>query len=392
MKLMQHQLDAIELLGSGKVLYGSVGSGKTLTALGYYMKKESPRDIYVFTTAKVRDSLTWEGAAATLGIGKERDATLAGIIKVDSWNNIEKYLDIKDCFVILDEQRLVGHGAWVKAFLKIAKKNRWIMLSATPGDTWLDYAPLFISNGFYRNITQFKFEHVLYEPYTKYPKIRMYLNETKLEVLRNDILVEMPYLKNSKLMLNWTDVGHDKEIFRRVFKDRWNVYEDRPVKDVAELFRLMRKVVNSDPSRLEMVRDLMKVHPRLIIFYNYNFELEILRTLYDEIEVGEWNGHQKDPLPESARWVYLVQYVAGGEGWNCTATDAMILYSLTYSYKNFIQAQGRIDRLDTTYDTLFVYALVSNSKIDLAIKDALSSKKAFNKKRFLGETVLLEKV
>ncbi len=385
MKLMQHQLDAIELLGNGKVLYGSVGSGKTLTALGYYMKEEAPKDIYVFTTAKVRDSLSWEGAAAKLGIGTERDATLAGVITIDSWHNIEKYIDIKDCFVILDEQRLVGHGAWVKAFLKISQKNNWILLSATPGDTWLDYAPLFIANGFYKNITQFKFEHVLYEPFTKYPKIRMYLNETKLEFLRNDILVEMPYLKDAKLTLNWTDVDYDKEIFRRIYKDRWNVFEDRPIKDVSELFRLMRKVVNSDPSRLEMIRDLMKIHPKLIIFYNYNFELEILRTLYDEIEVGEWNGHQKDPLPESERWVYLVQYVAGGEGWNCVSTDAMVLYSLTYSYKNFIQAQGRIDRLDTKFETLYVYALMSNSKIDLAIKDALSNKKAFNKKKFMTE-------
>jgi superfamily II DNA or RNA helicase len=213
----------------------------------------------------------------------------------------------------------------------------------------------------------------------------MYLNEAKLEFLRNDILVEMPYLKDAKLTLNWIEVDYDKEIFRRIYKDRWNVFEDRPVKDVAELFRLMRRVVNSDPSRLDMVRDLMKIHPRLIIFYNYNFELEILRTLYDEIEVGEWNGHQKDPLPESDRWVYLVQYVAGGEGWNCTSTDAMILYSLTYSYKNFIQAQGRIDRLDTKFETLYIYTFLSNSKIDLAIKDALSNKKAFNKKRFLGD-------
>lgn len=387
--LMEHQLDAIEHLGNGKILWGGVGSGKSATALGYYIKEQQPKDIYVITTAKKRDSLDWEGEAAKFGIGTDRDATLAGTITIDSWNNCNKYENVRDCFFIFDEQRVVGSGAWVKSFIRIAKKNDWILLSATPGDSWLDYAPVFIANGYYKNMTHFKFEHVLYEPFTKFPKIRMYLNETKLDLLRNEVLVEMPYLQESKRVLNYLDAGHDAELFKKVYKERWHVYEDRPIKDVAELFRVMRRVVNSDPSRLETIKDLMKVHPRLIIFYNFNYELEIWRTLGDEIEVLEWNGHQKDPLPEEdhwgGNWVYLVQYVAGAEGWNCISTDAMVLYSLTYSYKNFIQAQGRIDRMNTTYGTLFYYILVSNSVIDRAIKNSLASKKTFNEKRFMKE-------
>lgn len=390
MELMEHQLNAIELLGSGKILWGGVGTGKSATVLGYYMKKEKPRDIYVITTAKKRDSLDWESEAAKFGIGTDRDATLAGVLKVDSWNNIGRYLDVKDAFFIFDEQRLVGSGSWVSNFLKIARKNDWVLLSATPGDSWIDYVPVFIANGFYKNRTKFKWEHVLYEPYTRFPKIRGYLNETKLELLRNDILVEMPYIKHTEPMINWLPVGYDIELFKQVYKKRWHVYEDRPIKDVAELFRVMRRVVNSDPSRLKMIRELMKMHERLIIFYNFNYELEILRTLHDSVFVAEWNGHRKDPLPNSSRWVYLVQYVAGAEGWNCTATDAMIMYSLTYSYKNFIQARGRIDRLDTGFTTLYYYIFVSTAMIDKAIKNALSDKKNFNEKKFMKEIEKLE--
>lgn len=385
-ELMKHQLQAIEHLGNGKILWGGVGSGKSATVLAYYMKHEAPRNIIVITTAKKRDSLDWESEAAKFGIGWAEGGTVAGIIEVNSWNQIKHYEEVEDAFFIFDEQRLVGHGAWVKSFLKIAKKNHWILLSATPGDIWLDYAPVFIANGFYRNITHFKMEHVLYEPFTKYPKIRGYLNETKLELLRNDVLVEMPFLKHTVRNLNYIDVGYDIEKFKRVYKDRWNIYEERPIKDVAELFRLMRRVVNSDPSRLEAIYKFMKCHPRIIIFYNFNYELEILRTLKDKIAVFEWNGHKKDPLPTDVdNWVYLVQYVAGAEGWNCTETDAMILYSLTYSYKNFIQAQGRIDRLDTSFITLYYYILISNSIIDRAIKNSLGSKKSFNEKKFLKE-------
>lgn len=390
MELMEHQLDAIELLDSGKILWGGVGSGKSATVLGYYMKQEKPRDIYVITTAKKRDSLDWEGEAAKFGIGTEREATLAGVLVVDSWTNIHKYEDIKDAFFVFDEQRLVGYGSWVKSFLKVARKNRWVLLSATPGDKWMDYAPVFIANGFYKNITQFKFEHVLYEPFSKFPKIRMYLNEIKLELMRNEILVEMPYLKHTEAMVNWMPVGYDEALFKRVYKDRWNVYEDRPIKDVAELFRVMRKVANSDPSRMEMLKKLLMCHDRIIIFYNFNYELEILKTLSEYTNVFEWNGHKKDPLPDCDKWVYLVQYVAGAEGWNCTSTDAMVLYSLTYSYKNFVQARGRIDRLDTQYQILYYYIFVSNAIIDRAIKNALTSKKSFNEKKFIRDTDRIE--
>jgi hypothetical protein len=391
MELMQHQLDAIELLGSGKILWGGVGVGKSATVLGYYMKAEQPRDIYVITTAKKRDSLDWEKEAVGFGIGPE--LSVAGLITVDSWNNVKKYIGIKDAFFIFDEQRLVSNGSWVKSFIKIARENHWVLLTATPGDTWLDYAPVFIANGFYRNITNFKFEHILYEPWTKYPRIRMYLKEKKLEFLRNDVLVEMPYFSHTERYLNYLPVKYDKGLYKIVFKNRWNPWENRPIKDASELFRLMRRVANSDPSRLETVRELMKTHPKLIIFYNFNYELAILRTLKDEISVFEWNGHKKDPPPEGNggdKWVYLVQYIAGSEAWNCISTDAMVLYSLTYSYKNFVQAQGRIDRLNTPFSSLFYYILASDLKIDFEIKKSLQNKKNFNEKKWIKKDENLE--
>jgi hypothetical protein len=386
MELMEHQLDAIEKLSSGKVLWGGTGSGKSAAVLGYYVKEQSPRDIFVITTAKKRDSLDWEAEAARFGVGTDRDATLHGTITIDSWNNIGQYEGIEDAFFIFDEQRLVGSGAWVHSFYKIARRNNWVLLSATPGDTWMDYAPVFIANGFYKNITQFKLQHVLYAPYIKFPMIIGYLNEQKLEILRNDVLVEMPFIKHTERFLNHIPVGYDLELFKDVWKRRWNIFEDRPCRDAAELFRVLRRVVNSDPSRLWMIQKLTETHPRMIIFYNFDYELEILRTLDSGyIPVYELNGHRHDPVPEGDRWVYLVQYVAGAEAWNCTTTNAMVLYSLTYSYKNFEQAQGRIDRLDTSYHNLHYYILVSNSTTDRGILRALKEKKNFNERKFMNE-------
>lgn len=377
-ELYDHQKDAVKFLGNGKVLYGPVGSGKSITALAYYMEAAKGKDIYVITTAKKRDSLDWQREAAQYGISHGRSESVHGSITVDSWNNIENYRDIEKAFFIFDEQRVVGNGVWVRAFIRITKANQWILLSATPGDTWMDYAPIFIANGYYKNITDFKRQHVVYAPYVKFPIIQRYIGEEKLIRLRNAVLVEMPYKRRAEHITNYLDVGYDRELWKTAVVRRWNPYQDLPIKDMGELFRVMRRIVNTDPSRIQMVRDLMKIHHKLIIFYNFNYELEMLRELSDEAEVGEWNGHRKHPVPSSSNWVYLVQYSAGSEGWNCTTTNALVQYSLTYSYKNFVQSQGRIDRLDTKFDKLYYYILISGSPIDQAVKKALSEKRSFN--------------
>jgi hypothetical protein len=386
-QLLPHQLEAIENLGNGKILWGGVGVGKSLTVLGYYMKNEAPVDIYVITTAKKRDSLDWEGEAVKFGISVDAELSSAGKLTVDSWNNISKYEGIEDAFFVFDEQRLVGNGAWVKSFQKIAKANRWVLLTATPGDTWIDYVPVFIANGLYRNPTEFKREHVVYAPFTRYPKIVRYINVKTLEKYRNMLLVEMPYERHTERIVEWVECDYDRELFNKVVKRRWNVFEQRPIRDVSELFRVMRKVVNSSESRLQHVKSLLEEHKKIIVFYNFDYELELLRSLSSICDVAEWNGHKHEKPPTSDKWVYLVQYAAGAEGWNCTYSDTILFWSLTYSYRNFMQAQGRIDRLDTPFTYLHYYVLHSDSLVDKAIRGALTHKKMFNERAFWAKEI-----
>lgn len=403
MDLYPHQKKAVERLDNGKILCGGVGTGKSKTAAAYYVLRESPRDVYVITTAKKRDSLDWVGEFIQFGVYRE-DRTEHGILVVDSWNNIEKYVDVKDAFFIFDEQRIVGAGSWAKSFIKIAKANRWILLTATPGDTWLDYIPVFIANGHYKNRTEFKREHVIYSYHAKFPKVERYMGVGRLLRLRNELLVDMPFERHTTRIIEEVLCAHNKEDLEETTKKRWHVFEKRPLRDIAELYSVARKVVNSDSSRLETVRGLLSTHPKMIVFYNFDYELEILRTLGTSLEkssrdfsdslsktgngitgselvIAEWNGHKHQPIPDSERWVYLVQYVAGSEGWNCTSTDAMVFYSLTYSYKVWHQAFGRIDRLNTPFTNLYYYVLKSNSWIDRAVWKSLSAKKSFNESK-----------
>lgn len=511
-ELRPHQKEAVKKMHNGCILYGGVGVGKSITALAYFFEEvcggevgtwgftQGARDIYIITTAKKRDNLDWEHEALHFGITAHTDDDVNGInLKVDSWNNIDKYKDVRDAFFIFDEQRLVGSGAWTKAFIKIAKSNEWVLLSATPGDTWLDYIPVFVANGFYKNRTEFKLRHVVYNTYSKFPKVDRYLETGHLLHLRNSILVHMPYEKHTTRHEQMLWVDYDQDLMKKVEEKRWHVYENRPLRDVAEQFLVMRKVVNSDSSRLQAVRSLLHKHPRLIVFYNFDYELEILRTLahatpeemdpassvptsdalssslevftWSEEEqlrelaeararlsgtstptslstpetstgstasmdtsataieepssataakpstadftvaewnesvtsedstlpaqplkvaetrdasfaIAEWNGHKHQPIPETDRWVYLVQYAAGAEGWNCTSTDAMCFYSLPYSYKLFHQAHGRIDRLNTKFRDLRYYVLLSKSRIDVSVRKSLKVKKSFNESSF----------
>lgn len=380
LELYPHQELAASKMHNGCILWGGVGVGKSLTAVAYYLHAESPKDIYVITTAKKRDSLDWEAEFIKAGIGV--GSSLHGKLIVDSWNNIGKYKHVKDAFFIFDEQRLVGSGAWVKSFLYITKFNHWVLLSATPGDSWLDYIPVFIANGHYKNRTEFKREHCIYEPYSKYPKIKGWTAQGRLIKLRKEILVEMPYERRTVRQVTYVDTEFDCELYDRSVKKRWNPYTSKPMLDASELFRVMRKIVNSDQSRVDAVRSLMDVHPRLIVWYTFDYELDLLRALSDTRVLAEWNGHKHEPIPDTEEWVYLVQYTAGAEGWNCTSTDAMVFYSLTYSYKYFHQAMGRIDRLNSVSNLLNYYILRSGASIDHGILRSLRAKQDFNERSF----------
>lgn len=390
-ELRPYQKEVLERLSNGKILWGGVGSGKSVVALAYYMEKEMLDDIYIITTAKKRDLGEWQEDCAKFGLGTTPETSIAGVVHIDSWNNIGKYIDIENAFFIFDEQRLVGSGAWVKAFYKIAKKNAWLILSATPGDTWMDYIPVFVANGYYKNMTEFKRRHVRYAPFSKFPKIEGFLEVSLLEQYKREVLVAMPYESKAVRYLQNVLVPYDVDLFNEAFKKRWNVYTDEPVKNVSEMFAVLRRIVYSDPRRLDELRKVMQQHNRLIVFYTYNYELEVLRGLNDSwsdlYEIAEWNGQVKNLIPETENWVYLVQYSAGAEGWNCTSTDAMAFYSLTYSYKQFEQAQGRIDRLTTWYDKLYYYVLTSNSFIDKAVQRAISNKKDFNERAWAYENI-----
>ena len=398
--LYEYQMDAVKKMRNGCILNGGVGSGKSRTGLYYYFKenggsidpnykpmKRKPQDLYIITTAMKRDSLEWVGELANYRISPnpEHNMFYGNKVVIDSWNNIKKYIDVTGSFFIFDEDRVTGSGAWVKSFLKIARGNNWIILSATPGDTWEQYIPVFIANGFYKNKTEFIREHIVYSRFTKYPKIDRYINTGRLIRLRNRILIDMDFSRNTIPHHEDVYVQYNISKYKDVMRKRWDPYKDEPIQQASVLCYVLRRIVNEDESRQIALLEIFEKHPKMIIFYSFDYELNILRELFynADIEIAEWNSHKHQPVPVGSSWVYLVNYGAGAEGWNCITTDTIVFYSQTYSYKTVSQAAGRIDRLNTPFRDLYYYHLKTRSGIDLAISKALREKRQFNETRWV---------
>ena len=398
LKLKPHQKSAIRKMHNGCILCGGTGSGKSITGLAYYFirnggelepmtKMKNPKDLYIITTAKKRDSGEWLGDMSWFYLTPDDDSKIYDHkIVIDSWNNIKKYADVKNSFFIFDEQRVVGYGAWTKSFLKIAKSNEWILLSATPGDNYMDYMPVFIANGFYKNKSEFTAEHCVYSRFSKFPQIERFIGTERLNRLRRRVLVDMPY--QNPAVQHHEDVwcSFDKEAYKDLMKNRFDYEKGEPIENVSELCYKLRKICYTDESRAEALRNIFEEHNKLIVFYNFDYELEIIKNIDfgEDVVIAELNGHRHDPEPFSnSKWIYLVQYNAGSEAWNCIKTDTMVFYSQNYSYKMMKQASGRIDRLTTPYKELKYFHLKCRSPIELRITRALAQKKNFNESAFI---------
>lgn len=387
------QLAAIRKLHTGSILCGTTGSGKSITSLAYYYilnggslsflkggeytKMKNPVPLYIITTAQKRDKKEWEMEMARFLM----NAT------VDSWNNIAKYADVKNAFFIFDEQRVVGYGKWSKTFIKISKSNNWILLSATPGDTYSDYLPVFIANGYFRNKTDFNNQHVVFKPYSKFPQIEKYIYTNELDKYISEMLVDLPVDKKTIQHHNYILTDYNEQLVKDVTKTLINPETEEPFLSSSEYCYWVRKVLNSDPDRIESIKNLLKEKRVLkaIIFYNFDYELELLRTLSEVgYTITEWNGHHHMPIAENGMWLHLVQYNAGAEGWNCIKTDTMIFYSENYSYKMMFQAAGRIDRLNTPYEHLFYYHFRTKANLDKKIANAIVHKRKFNENNFIS--------
>lgn len=405
LEMNEEQIDAAKRMRNGCILSAEVGLGKSRTGLAYYYisvlggslringkgtfrKPKRKIPLYIITTATKRDTGDWESEMVPFLLSTNKENSICHIpVTIDSWNNIKKYKDVAGAFFLLDEDKVTGDGVWAKSFIRIAKHNQWVILTASPGDNWGDYISVFIADGFYKNKSDFNQQHAVWKNFGTFWKVTDYVNTKRLYKIRNAITVKMEKKRKTVPHKEEVVVDYDARTYKAIMKKRWDPYANAPVENISKLCQLLRRVCNEDPSRIEAVKTILKGYDRAIIFYNYDYELEILLKIGKELNIPTYqrNGHVHDHLPKSKRWLYLCQYISAAEGWNCITTNVIIFYSLNYSYKMMTQAEGRINRMNTKYIDLYFYEIRSNSPIDRGIVRALANKKDFNERSFIGK-------
>lgn len=410
-KLFPYQEDALKRMHNGCILCGGTGTGKSITSLAYIYTKElhgsiklngkgewKPpkvnKDIYIITVASKRDKGEWEDELCRFGLSTDISRSVNGIkVTIDSWNRIQHYKKVYGAVFIFDEDKVTGSGKWAKTFLYISRRNRWIILSATPGDKMIEYLYVFLANGFYKNKQEFIAKHVIRKPYVPYFDIQDYIRKPVLEKHRREVLVIMKRDTDISIVNHNIVCDYDRKKYKDVWARRWDIYEQKPIEETGKLLSLIRRVVNEDPDRVLKLKSVLAHQAKVIIFYNYNFELEILRKVCSELHftIGEHNGQKHTEVPNTKKWVYICQYNSAGEGWNCVTTNQMIFYSLSYSYKAMKQAAGRINRINTSFKELHYYILQSKAPIDVAILRALSQKRDFNERAFGKNSTIIVK-
>ena len=385
-KLLKYQEEAIQKLHSGSVLYGATGSGKSLTGLAYYMRCWSHLDLYIITTSKKRNAGEWEEEIAKLGCPPPK--------AIDSWNRLKNYRMVSDAFFLFDEHKVGGHGKWAQSMITIAKKNKWILLTATPGDVWDDYASIFIANEFVKNKTTWNEDFCIFDRISKYPKIIGYQREDVLKNMRDAVLVPMEY-QSEKVPIPYVipyKVDHEEEAYVLARRKSLRHPEMRAFRNTSAMFAYMRMNLPDKESKIQALADVLKKEPKAIIFYNFTPEKYEIENAARQVNIPffQYNGQIKDNVPDGDTWVYAVQYTAGAEAWNCITCRTVIFYSMNYSYKVMTQAKGRIDRCNSPFDELHYYYFISpDFEIDQEILNALTRKEKFNEealanKHFIG--------
>ena len=106
--------------------------------------------------------------------------------------------------------------------------------------------------------------HVIFNRFVKYPKVEAYIDTWKLTENRQKILVHMHYEKKTKHVIKLMYASYDESLYKFVSEKRWNVYTDKPIKNISELCYVWRKIVNDDKSREDIIGRIIEEKRKVI--------------------------------------------------------------------------------------------------------------------------------
>lgn len=416
--LYKYQHEYLEGLPPKFIFAADTGTGKTLMSLAHYDVWSYPRPLLILAPASKVQTGDWEEEIERWYEGRQKpEYEIYSYEKFSRNPSIKRYhkdgfLGVwrdwlarhpSDFAVIADEVHKgknpqSGNG---KRLFEVATRAKFFVgLSATPmPNGWIDAANYFKIFGYTKGITDFKRRYCRIVDYKGFPEIVEYYRQGELQRLWNNIA--KPLSKDAALDLpSVTSIpinlptGPD---YIKVQKDR--LFNDKFLDNPAALMHALRQSLIK-PKLAWLDEFLEGASGNIVVFYNYVGERERITTLlkqkkFKDRPVFRMDG-QKHELPPKSAWeglsrsITLAQYQSGSQGVEMTYADTIVYFSPTYSYMNYEQSQGRINRNGQT-KKMTLYLLRAPSTIERDIWGALKEKRDFQEKQWYEEMLAAAK-
>ncbi|MBL0992197.1 MAG: DEAD/DEAH box helicase [Escherichia coli] len=415
MKLFDYQKEAIENFESKPLNLSDVGTGKSYMSIGSYVKSECSKLLIICLAPKVNDFVedseifNLNVTALNKGTKKNKEllseSNLVAISFESSWRltELNKWVD-KDTFIIIDESHKVSvsKSKVTKFVMGLSKRAKYNYLcTATPVsngklENW--YPQLFISNVFRKPKKEFEQLFVIKQMRQmgsmRFMQITGYRNEHLLEQMIDEASVKYKrdkgYLPEDYVYKTKKPAMYNKLKKSRLYKDDNDLRVE--LDNSSKLFNSLRQVshgflngiskqVSKEP--FERLDAILETHnnERVVIFYNYKWEAEMLKQLLDKLKrpYGEYNGSVKDlkPFKNNDNGVVLAQYKSASTGINdFVISNVMVFNSMPLSSTEYLQAKGRTDRHGQDKTPLY-YHIVPDTPIEKKIFSVVTNGKDF---------------
>ena len=208
--------------------------------------------------------------------------------------------------------------------------------------------------------------------YKNVDRLKRKLAEHGAVFMKSEEVIDLPEQFDNKIMIDTT-----KEYRKFMRASIVSVAGIELVGDTTLTKRLYARQLcgQYNQVKLEAFKDLIdSTEDRLIVFYNFNEELQKMAELVEDRSISIVNGATKDltAYEEHSNSITFVQYQAGAKGLNLQKANKIIYFTLTQSCEDWMQSKKRIHRMGQE-KTCFYYYLMCKKSVEEEILKALES-------------------
>lgn len=421
-KLYLHQSKALaELKGLNKcALYWDMGLGKTFGGSEKMMQLGAKVNLVICQKSKIRDWIEhfntyYDNYIIYDGTKKEclhrfldypYDEKQVLVINYELAFRRPELAKLKDFTLMLDESSLIQNenSKRSKFILKKLQPKNVILLSGTP--TGGKYERLWSQlhllgwnikkKTFYNQYVDYHYEDnegfplMIIDGYKNEERLKRKMRQHGCHFLKTDEVFDLPEQIHQTIGVQTTK---DYRIFRKdcivntLVGDDYSEYIELIGDTTLTKMLYERQLCGQyNPAKLEAFRDLVEsTNDRLIVFYNFNDELEKLSRIAWENHrpVAVVNGKQKDLLPyeNAPDSITFIQYQAGAMGLNLQKANKIVYFTPPLSSELFEQSKKRIHRIGQE-KTCFYYYLTCKGSIEEKIYRTLAMRRDYTDKLF----------